>query len=436
METNQRLGVSGPGATGDYPDHGRDRPIYGTIERARRHLLRYGFGASALVAAAAVISLAAGGSEAPGRLPASPPAPQVSVAQVISRQVTPWDEFTGHVEAVQSVDLRPRVTGYVERVAFQEGQMVRRGDLLFVIDARSYRAEHERAAAELARAQSEAALARSQDARTQALVAAKAASREEADARHAALAQSLAAVRAAQAAATRARLDLGFTEVRSPIDGRAGRALLTVGNLAQADATVLTTVVSVDPVHVYFEGDEQAYLRYLDTADSGQRAAVGSPVRIGLADETGYPHAGTLDFIDNQVDPRTGTIRARAVVANPDHTLTPGLFARVQMAGGGAESALLVDEKSVLTDQDRKYVYVLGPHNVAVRKDIELGRRVDGLRIVRAGLAPGDIVIVQGVQKVFFAGMPVAPTVVAMGASPSGQRVATSAGVGAGAGVN
>ncbi len=428
METNQQLGGphGQPGA--HYPASGREQPVAGTIDPGRPRFLKYGLAAASFVTVAAVVAFAAGGSETPGGAHAMPPAPQVNVARVLSRQVTRWDDFTGHVEAVHSVELRPRVTGYVERVAFQEGQMVQKGDLLFVIDARSYRADHERATAELARAESEAALARSQDARTQALVEAQAASREEADARHAAVSQSLAAVRAAQAAGARARLDRAFTEVRSPIDGRAGRAMLTAGNLAQADATVLTTVVSVDPVYVSFEGDEQAYL--------DERPAVGNPVRIGLADEPCYPHAGTLDFLDNQVDPRTGTIRARAVVANPDHTLTPGLFARVQMAGRGGESALLIDEKAVLTDQDRKYVYVLGPGNVAVRKDIELGRRVDGLRVVSAGFAPDDTVIVQGVQKVFFAGMPVAPTVVAMGTAASGQRMAPSAGAGAGAGVN
>ncbi|MGE3665060.1 MAG: efflux RND transporter periplasmic adaptor subunit [Steroidobacteraceae bacterium] len=376
------------------------------------------------------VATGATGPDGAGVGSAAPPPPEVSVAKVVERRVKQWDDFTGHVAAVESVELRPRVSGYVERVAFDEGREVRKGDLLFVIDPRSYRAEYERATAELARARSEADLARSQDERTQALLEAKAASREESDTRHAAVAQTVAAVRAAEAAVARARLDLEFTEVRSPITGRAGRALVTAGNLAQADATLLTTIVSVDPMYVYFEGDEQVYLRYLELAKQGARPASGNPVRVGLANEAGFPHAGVLDFLDNRIDPRTGTIRARAVVPNPDHTLTPGLFARVQMEGSAEFAALLIDDKAVLTDQDRKYVYVLGPGNTAVRKDVVLGRSADGLRIVTSGLAAGDQVIVNGVQKVFFAGMPVAPQPVAMGArlSVAKQAVAGAAG--------
>jgi multidrug efflux system membrane fusion protein len=354
-----------------------------------------------------------------------PPPPEVSVAQVVSRDVRQWDEFTGRVTAVETVELRPRVSGYVERVAFEEGQEVRKGDVLFLIDQRRYRAELDRAEAELAQARSEAKLAYSQDVRAQTLVDARAISREEFDARRAATTQGNAVVRAAQAAVDRARLDLEFTEVRAPIDGRAGRAVVTVGNLAQADSTLLTTLVSLDPVHVYFDTDEQTYLGYNELARRGERGESRNPVRIGLANETGYPHSGTLDFTDNQVDPRTGTIRARAVVPNPDRVFTPGLFARVQLEGSGVFHALLIDDKAVLTDQDRKYVYVLGPGNTAVRRDIELGRMVDGLRVVSVGLEPADQVIVHGVQKVFIAGMPVTPQVIAMGEPPpSGLKVA------------
>jgi len=382
----------------------------------------------------AVVALASGmvvgfgeslGSEKSGPAENMPPPPAVSVAQVVSRDVRQWDEFTGRVTAVETVELRPRVSGYVERVAFEEGQEVRKGDVLFMIDQRRYRADLDRAEAELAQARSEAKLAYSQDVRAQTLVDAKAISREEFDARRAATTQGNAAVRAAQAAVDRARLDLEFTEVRAPIDGRAGRAVVTVGNLAQADSTLLTTLVSLDPVHVYFEADEQTYLGYNELARRGERGESRNPVRIGLANETGYPHSGTLDFTDNQVDPRTGTIRARAVVPNPDRVFTPGLFARVQLEGSGVFHALLIDDKAVLTDQDRKYVYVLGPGNTAVRRDIELGRMVDGLRVVSAGLEPADRVIVHGVQKVFVAGMPVTPQVIAMGDPPgTGQKVA------------
>ncbi len=407
--------------TSHYPVRGRNRTVFGTI------------GALIALGALFIAWRASGaGEDGPGAgAQAAPPPPEVSVAPVVERRVRQWDDFTGRVEAVESVELRPRVSGYVERVVFEEGQEVRKGDLLFVIDPRSYRAEFDRATAELARARSEAQLARSQDERAQALLAAKAASREESDARHAAVAQTLAAVRAAEAALARARLDLGFTEVRAPISGRAGRALITAGNLAQADATLLTTIVSLDPMYVYFEGDEQVYLRYLELAKRGARRVSGNPVRVGLANEAGFPHAGVLDFLDNRIDPGTGTIRARALVPNPDHTLTPGLFARVQMEGGTELAALLIDDKAVLTDQDRKYVYVLGPGNTAVRKDVVLGRSADGLRVVREGLAAGDRVIVNGVQKVFFAGMPVAPQAVAMG-----TRVSAAPKAAAGAGAN
>ncbi len=347
------------------------------------------------------------------------PAPEVSVARVLEREVRQWDDFTGRVAAVETVELRPRVSGYVQRVAFEEGQLVRKGDLLFEIDPRPYRAALARAEAELARARSEARLAAAQHERAQALVEARAISREEFETRNAANAQGHAAVRAAEAAVAAARLDLQFTQVRAPIDGRAGRALVTVGNLAQADATVLTTVVSQDPVHVYFEADEQTWLRYSRDAGSG-RDGDGRVVRVGLAGEDGLPHAGTLDFIDNQVDPATGTIRARAVLRNPDGLFTPGLFARVQLAGAQQTRALLVDDKAVLTDQDRKYVWVLGEDDTAQRRDVELGRVIeDGLRVVRAGLSPEDRVIVSGVQRVFMPGMPVAPTEVAM--APAGD---------------
>ncbi|MCI4566832.1 efflux RND transporter periplasmic adaptor subunit [Lysobacter sp. CFH 32150] len=357
-----------------------------------------------------------------------PPPPEVSVATVLSKEVRQWDEFTGRVVAVETVELRPRVSGYVERVAFKEGQEVRKGDLLFAIDQRPYQAALDRALADLERARSEARLAQTQDARAQALIEVKAISREEFETRKAATAQGNAGVHAAEAAVASARLDLQFTQVRSPIDGRAGRAMVTTGNLAQADATLLTTVVSLDPVHVYFEGDEQSYLRYNELARKGERDDSRNPVRVGLANEEGYPHAGTVDFVDNQVDPRTGTIRARAVLANPDRVFTPGLFARVQLQGSGQFKALLIDDKAVLTDQDRKYVYVLGPHNAAVRKDVVLGRMIDGLRVVESGLTAKDKVIVHGVQKVFFPGMPVAPKQIAMGAPAPAPQVAGAAG--------
>mgnify|MGYP001025025815 CR=1 FL=1 len=351
-----------------------------------------------------------------------PPPPEVSVATVLSKQVTQWDDFTGRVASPETVELRPRVSGYVDRVNYREGDEVKKGQLLFTIDQRPYRAALARAEADLERARSEALLTKSQNTRAQTLIEAKAISREEFDTRKAAAAQSTASVRAAEAAVTSARLDLQFTEVRSPINGRAGRAMVTAGNLAQADSTLLTTVVSVDPMYVYFESDEQSFLRYQELARKGERAATKNPVRVGLASEQGYPHEGTVDFIDNQVDPTTGTIHARAVLPNADRQFTPGLFARVQLEGSGQFKAMLIDDKAVLTDQDRKYVYVLGPENKAVRKDVVLGRLIGGLRVVQSGLAANDKVIINGVQKVFFPGMPVNPKTVVMGAPEPQQQ--------------
>jgi len=402
------------------------------MTRRQKKLVRTALLVPLLLAAAGVVFAFARDDHAAAPHGVVPPPPEVSVAKVVSREVSPWDEFTGRVSAVETVELRPRVSGYIERVAYEEGAEIHKGDLLFVIDQRRYRAALDRAAADLERARSEARLTVTEFQRAETLLAAKAISREEFDARRAAHAQGSASVRAAEAAVDNAKLDLQFTEVRAPIDGRAGRALVTVGNLAQADATLLTTLVSIDPVHVYFDADEQTFLRYGELARRGEHRNDANPVRIGLANEIGFPHEGSVDFIDNQIDPRTGTIRARAVVANADRAFTPGLFARVQMQGGRRFDALLIDEKAVLTDQDRKYVYVLGANNVAVRKDVELGRKVGNLRVVDYGLDLQDFVIVHGVQKVFFAGMPVAPQTIAMGdPAPTGMRVAAAEPAGA-----
>lgn len=378
---------------------------------------------AALALAITTLLVAAGCSSQAEPSAPMPPPPEVSVAQVLSKPVGQWDDFTGRVSAVDTVELRPRVSGYIDRVAFAEGQEVRKGDLLFVIDPRRFKANLDRAVAELERAKSEARLAQAQDRRAATLVEAQAISREEFESRRAASAQGSAAVRAAEAAVEAARLELQYTQVRAPVSGRVGRALVTRGNLAQADSTLLTTVVSVDPMYVYFDADEQAFLRYKRLEREGQGGAQNT-VRVALADETGYPHEAKLDFVDNQVDPQTGSIRARAVVENPDRRFTPGMFARVQLQGGATQNAMLVDDKAVLTDQDRKYVYVLGPHNAATRKDITVGRVVDGLRVVTSGLKPDDRVIVHGVQKVFFPGMPVVPKPIAMGAPPPSPALA------------
>jgi multidrug efflux system membrane fusion protein len=348
-----------------------------------------------------------------------PPPPEVSVAAVVSKTVHQWDEFTGRIAAIDTVELRPRVSGYIDRIAFKEGDEVKAGDLLFVIDPRPYRIALDSARAQLERAHSSAQFAQLQERRAQPLIEEQAISRGEYDQRTTNLTQGNADVRAAEAAVANARLNLDFTQVRSPITGRVGRALLTVGNLAQADESMLTTVVSQDPVYVYFQPDEQTYLRYAELARKGERPGSANPVRVGLATDTGYPYHGTVNFVSNQVDPATGTINARAVVPNPDRMFTPGLYARVQLQGSGEFPAILIDDKAVMTDQDRKYVYVLGPENNAMRKDITLGGMIDGLRVIKSGLEPTDKVVVAGLQKIFFPGAPVKPNEVPMVAPPA-----------------
>lgn len=369
-----------------------------------------------LMLAAASALFTACGKETAGPQGGGPPPPSVSVAEVVVRDVTPWDAFTGRIEAMETVQIRPRVAGVVDEVRYREGDIVRKGELLFLIDQRPFRAELARAEAELARAEAQAELARAESARAQNIFERKLLSQDDYDQRVAAAHQAEANRRAAEAALQLARLDLGYTEIRAPIDGRAGRALATRGNLVSSDPTpdVLTTVVSLDPVHVYFEADELTYLRHAGGIRRGG-AQPDTLVNVGLAGEDGFPRQGRVDFVDNQMNPQTGTIRMRAVLDNKDRQLTPGLFARVQLLAPAPVTALLIVDDAILTDQDRKFVYVLGPDNQALRRDITPGQSADGLRIVSAGLAAGDRVIVHGIQKVFFPGMPVVPQTITMG---------------------
>jgi len=339
--------------------------------------------------------------------PPPPPAPQVTVAAVVGRDVTDWDEFTGRFEAVNTVDIRPRISGYVQRVTFAEGATVQQNDILFVIDARPYEAEVARAEAELERARTRAQLAGSELERAQRLVATQAISREEFDTRTSDRAQSSADIRSAEAALRTARLNLEWTTVRAPIAGRVGRAEVTPGNLVQAgmpSSTRLTTIVSLDPIHVYFDADEQAYLRFVGSARTGRGGGAARlakrPLLIGLANETGFPHEGVVDFVDNRLDPTAGTIRVRAVVPNRDRRFTPGLFARVKLTAGDRYAATLVDDRAVGTDQDRKFVLVLKPDSSVEYRAVTLGPTVDGLRVVKDGLTPGEDIVINGLQRV------------------------------------
>ncbi len=353
---------------------------------------------------------------------AAPPAPAVSAADVVVKSISQWDSFNGRIEAVESVQLRPRVSGYIDKVNYTDGQEVKKGEVLFTIDDRTYRAALEQAQASLARAKTQASLAQSEANRTDKLINTHLVSREEWEQRRSAATQAQADIRAAQAAVDTAQLNLDFTKVTTPIDGRASRALITSGNLVTAgdSASVLTTLVSQKTVYVYFDVDESTYLHYQNLARSGQGASsnhMALPVEIGLTGEDGYPHQGKVDFLDNQLTPSTGTIRMRALLDNAQRQFTPGLFARVRLPGSAEFNATLIDDKAVLTDQDRKYVYIVDKEGKAQRRDITPGRLAAGLRIVQRGLNPGDKVIVDGLQKVFMPGMPVNAKTVAMTAS-------------------
>ncbi|MEP6733230.1 MAG: efflux RND transporter periplasmic adaptor subunit [bacterium] len=339
--------------------------------------------------------------------PPANPVPEVTAAAVIEKPVAETDEFTGHFEAVQSVEVRPRVTGFVQRVIFSEGATVKQGDPLFEIDQRPYEAEVARAEAVLEQARTRQGLAQQELDRAKRLVATQAISREELDGRTSGLAEGGGAVRAAEAALRTARLNLEWTTVRAPISGRVGRAEITRGNLVQAGpptGSLLTTIVSLDPIYVYFDSDEQLYLKNA-TAFAALRSVPGAraaprPVFVGLANESGYPHEGTLDFVDNQVDRTAGTIRVRAVVPNPSHFFAPGLFARVRLAGGKSRQVPLVQDQSIGTDQDRKFVLVLKADNTVEYRPITVGRVVDGLRIVESGLKAGENVVINGQLRV------------------------------------
>ena len=354
-------------------------------------------------AATAWLVLAACGRDA---APPAPPAPEVTVAEVRAEELAEWDEYQGEFEAVDEVEVRPRVSGYLVRVGFTEGKEVRKGDVLFEIDPDPYQATLDQRQADLTRARARLELTQRDAKRGEALVAAQAISQEEMDTRLTLVSEARAAVSSAEAAVRSARLDLGFTKVRAPVNGRTGRAEVTEGNLVTAGptgSTLLTTVVSLDPIYVYFEGDESAYLRYNQLDRAGERPSsriAANPVQIGLANEQGYPHKGRMDFVDNRLDQATGTIRARAVVSNKQRLFTPGMFARVRLIGSGIRRVNTIPEVAVSTDQDRKFVFVVAGDSVAYRP-VTLGRQIDGQRrVIRSGLEPGEKVVVNGFARI------------------------------------
>jgi multidrug efflux system membrane fusion protein len=354
--------------------------------------------------------------------------PQVTVAEVIHRPVREWQEFTGRLQAVNTVEVRPRVSGYIDRVVFDDGARVKKGQLLFMIDPRPFQAEVDRLVAERGRYISDLELAKANFARAERLIAAHAISREEYERTQAAVSAAEGALGSNDASLQEARLNREFTEVRAPIDGHASRALITAGNLVTG-TSVLTTLVSDDPVYVYFDADELTYLHFAkaheDRARHDRADADASAVFIGLEDEQGYPHAGKLNFIDNQVDPGTGTIRARAELANPDGRYTPGLFARVRLIGGEDQDGVLIEDRAVGTDLSKSYVLTLTADNHIEYRLVELGPEIDGLRVVKHGLAPNELIVVDGLQHVR-PGQLVAATRVNMNAHADGLAQVTA----------
>ncbi len=333
--------------------------------------------------------------------------PNVTVSKPLSKTVVEWDDYTARIQAVESVEVRARVSGYLESIHFKEGSVVEEDDLLFVIDPRPLKAELKRLEAEVKQAQADEANALAQFRRAQRLRSSKTISEEEYQIRRTARLTTTADVQSALAALEAAKLNLEFTQVRAPISGRISRHFVTEGNLVHGgtgQTTLLTRIVSLDPVHAYFEASERAYLKYVRLSRAGERPSsreVSNPVYLRLSDEEGFPHRGYMDFVDNLLDPNTGTMTGRAIFPNPERLLTPGLFARVRLPGSGVTEALLIPDEAIGSDQTERYVYVVGEDGKIAYRKVELGSLVHGLRLVRDGLQSEDLVVINGLQRVY-----------------------------------
>src|SRR5438874_11946828 len=344
----------------------------------------------------------------------APPPPTVTVAQVERKDIVEWDEFTGRIEPVESVEVRPRVSGYIQEIKFQSGQLVKKGDLLVQIDPRWHQAEFDRRQAEAEQAKVRLENANREADRAGQLLANKAISTEEADARRSRYDEAKAGLLAAEAARDSAKLDLDYTQVRSPIDGRVSRALLTEGNYVSGiagAASLLTTIVSVDPVYVYADVDENSLLKFNQLAQAKKLETNGDgkiPVELQLADEPEFTHRGYIESFDNRLNPETGSILLRAVFPNPDSRIVPGLFARIRVPLSQRYPALLVEERAIGTDQAQKFVLTLTTTNTLEYRPVNLGPLIEGKRIVRSGLEPNEKIVVNGLARVR-PGMPVAP---------------------------
>jgi multidrug efflux system membrane fusion protein len=376
-------------------------PLLSKFVRFRRSV---GLTLFLLAVAAAVIVLT--GCQRTTAQQAAPPAPVVTVAPVEQKSIVEWDEFTGRTEAVESVEIRPRVSGYIEKVQFQSGQLVKKGDVLFTIDPRWYKADYDRAQAEADRSKVQLENARREADRTVKLLASKAISTEESDARVARYDEAKAALLGAEAARDSAKLDWEYTQVRAPIDGRVSRALMTEGNYVSGlagSSSMLTTLVSVSPIYVYADVDEDTLLKFNNLAQAGKLETNSDgkvPVELQLADETGFEHRGYIESFDNRLDANTGSILLRAVFANDDGRIMPGLFARIRIPTSELHPAVLVTERAIGTDQAQKYVLTLTTTNTVLYRSVILGPLVDGKRIIRSGLQVGEKIVVNGLQRV------------------------------------
>lgn len=364
---------------------------------------RAALGLTGLVIAAAVAGLTY--EHVPGLAPLTAahaantptPAVQVDVAQVLAQSITDWQSYSGRIEAVDHVDVRPLIPGTLVAVHFKDGALVKKGDPLFTIDPRPYQAEVDKAVAQLAAAQARATYATTDAARADRLLADNAIAKRDYDEKQNAAREADAGVKAAKAALESAQVNLSYTQITAPISGRVSRAELTVGNVVAAGSVgpVLTTLVSVSPVYASFNVDEQTYLEYL-----GRDHNARVPVTLGLANDAGYPRTGTVVSVDNRLDTTSGTIRVRASFDNSDGTLIPGLYARVKVGGGAAHPAVMVDDSVIGTDQARKFVLVVGPDNKVQYREVQLGALHGTLRVVTSGLNAGERIVVNGIQRV------------------------------------
>lgn len=338
----------------------------------------------------------------------------VNVIAAIEKEVVEWDEFTGRIEAVESVEIRARVSGYLQAIHFKAGALVKKGDPLFVIDPRPYQADLDRTTADLERAEAQLKLSEIDFKRAQDLRQKGVSSPEEFDQKAAALQQAEASVRSTRAAKDSAALNIEFTQIKSPIDGRVSNERVTVGNLIQPGTTadsVLTTVVSTDPLYVYVDADENSVLKFIKAHAAGTRKSAREetiPAYVQLANETDFPHEGVLDFVDNRIDPTTGTLRVRGVFKTWDAMITPGFFVRMRVPGGTEGLATLIDDKVISSQQGVKFVFVVKPDQTIERRNVETGTIFEGLRIVRSGLKAGEQVVSTRLQMLQ-PGMPVAP---------------------------